>query len=341
MIMHVAAYWVAAAGGAVRCELCPTRCVVAEGEEGSCLVRGNRGGRLVALNYGKVAAAALDPIEKKPLFHFWPGSRVYSLGPPGCNLHCAFCQNWQYSQGTEAEGELSPEAAVAGALAARAADPAVVGLCFTYTDPVVWFEFVVEAGTLARRAGLVNVLKTNGYVNAGPWADLLAVADAVNVDVKAFTEGFYRRVCRGSLRPVLEAVEAARRAGRHVEVTNLLIPGENDGPAEVEALARWLSEVDPRIPLHLARFFPNYRMDGEVTPGEALEEARAVARRFLRHVYVTGAWGPDHGVTRCPDCGAEAIRRDGFRVGAPGVRDGRCAACGGDLDVRGPVRERA
>jgi pyruvate formate lyase activating enzyme len=337
---RAAAYGTAVGRGAVRCGLCPNDCVIPDGGRGSCQVRANRGGVLVAENYGRVAAASLDPIEKKPLYHFHPGSLVYSLGSPGCNLHCRYCQNWRYSQAQEPADPLSPSEAVERALAARRRDPGVVGLCYTYTDPIIWFEYVLDTARLARQVGLVNVLKTNGYVNPEPLAELLEVADALNVDVKAFSEPFYRQVCGAGLAPVLRTVEAAVRAGRHVEVTALLVPGRNDSPAEVDALAGWLAALGESIPLHLARFFPNYRMEGAPTSVASLESARDTARRHLRHVYITGAWGADHGATRCPGCGETVIRRDGFRVRLDRVEGGRCACCGADLGLVGAVRRR-
>ncbi len=341
--MHVARYGVPAelgdsgqAAGAIRCRLCPTECVIGEGRDGSCRVRGNRGGRLVSLNYGVVAASACDPVEKKPLYHFHPGGLLLSLGPPGCNLHCAFCQNWQISQIGEAEGRLSPEAAVAEAERLRAQDPRVIGLAFTYTDPVVWFEYVLDTARLARAAGLVVVLKTNGYINPEPLAEWLPWVDALNVDIKAFSDGFYRRVCQGALQPVLDTVAAAVAAGRHVEVSHLPVPGENDGPGELEALCAWLGGVSPDVPLHLLRYFPNYRMGGAPTPVADLEAKRAIARAHLRHVYIAGTFRPEHASTRCAGCGAELIRRDGFAVSWPGLDEaGRCTGCGTPAPIAG------
>jgi pyruvate formate lyase activating enzyme len=337
--MHAALYGAPAGSGAVRCLLCPTECVIAEGRQGSCRVRGNRGGRLVALNYGVVAAQAVDPVEKKPLYHFRPGGLLLSLGPPGCNLHCAFCQNWQISQVAGAEeARLGPEEAVARALELRRADPRVIGLAFTYTDPVIWYEYVLDAARLCRAAGLAVVLKTNGYINPEPLRAWLPWLDALNVDVKAFDDAFYRRVCQGRLQPVLATVEAAVAAGKHVEVTHLPVPGENDDPEQLEALATWLAGISPELPLHLLRYFPNYRLGGAPTPLPALEAMRQRARRHLRHVYIGGTWRAEHASTVCPGCGAVLIRREGFRVRAERLRaDGCCAACGRPAPLVGPL----
>jgi pyruvate formate lyase activating enzyme len=341
--MHVARYGEAAdPPGAVRCRLCPTECLIGEGRDGSCRVRGNRGGRLVSLNYGVVAASACDPVEKKPLYHFHPGALLLSLGPPGCNLHCDFCQNWQISQVGEAGSRMSPRAAVAEALRLRARDPRVIGLAFTYTDPVVWFEYVLDTARLCRAAGLAVVLKTNGYINPEPLGEWLPWVDALNVDVKAFDDGFYRRVCQGSLQPVLATVEAAVAAGKHVEVSHLPVPGANDGPEELEALCGWLAGVSRDVPLHILRYFPNYQRGGRPTPLADLEAMRARARAHLRHVYVGGTFRPEHMSTRCAGCGAELVRRDGFRVSAPGLdAAGRCARCGEPAPIAGPVHAPA
>ena len=341
--MHVARYGVPAdPRGAVRCQLCPTECLIGEGRDGSCRVRGNRGGQLVSLNYGVVAASACDPVEKKPLYHFHPGGWLLSLGPPGCNLHCDFCQNWQISQVGEAEARMAPEAALAEALRRRDEDPRVIGLAFTYTDPVIWFEYVLDTARLARAAGLLVVLKTNGYVNPEPLQEWLPWVDALNVDVKAFNDGFYRRVCQGALQPVLATVEAAVAAGKHVEVSHLPVPGENDDPAELEALCRWLGGVSPDVPLHLLRYFPNYRMGGSPTPVADLEAMRERARAHLRHVYIAGTFRPEHMSTRCAGCGAELVRRDGFRVMATGIDGaGRCTGCGETAPIAGLVHAAA
>jgi pyruvate formate lyase activating enzyme len=286
-----------------------------------------------------VAARALEPIEKKPFYHFHPGARVYSLGPYGCNLHCAYCQNWRLSQrGSEGE-PLPPEAAVAAALAARARDPRVVGLAFTYTEPLVWFEYVRDVAALARPHGLRVVLKTAGYVSPEPLGEALAWVDALNVDVKAFREAFYRSVCGGGLAPVRRAVEAAVRAGRHVEVTTLVVPGRNDDPGEMEELAAWLGGMDARIPLHLPRFYPNWRLGGRPPGEEVLGALRQVARRHLMYVYVGGTWRAEDATTRCPACGAALIRRDGLRARAVGLERGACAACGRPADLVGAVAD--
>lgn len=339
--MQAAEYGEPAGAGSVRCRLCPLACVIAPGRLGACRVRANDDGRLVSLNYGRVAAAAVEPIEKKPLYHFHPGSFVYSLGAHGCNLHCAYCQNWKISQRTATGPRVSPRAAVRAAQAAREADGRLIGLAFTYTEPIVWFEYVRDAAALAHAAGLSVVLKTAGFVNPEPLQRLLEWADALNIDVKAFREEFYRSVCGGGLEPVRRTVEAAVRAGRHVEVSALVVPGRNDEPSEMDELASWLAGLDPRIPLHLPRFYPNWRLDGQPAGEDALEALRRVASRHLPYVYVGGTWQAGHTATLCPGCGQSLVQRDGFRVRATGLSGRCCSGCGRPADFAGNLHGQA
>ncbi len=264
-----------------RCLLCPRRCVIPDGSAGFCGSRANRGGVLVAEGYAVVSALALDPIEKKPLARFKPGSAILSVGGFGCNLSCKFCQNHRIARarppsaaglageraaGRSAGGDrdfsiLAPENLVGSALSCR--DRGNVGLAFTYNEPLINIEYVTDCARLAKDAGLDVVLVTNGYVNPGPLEELLPFVDAMNVDLKAFTDGFYESVCGGTRRPVMETIE--RAAGRcHVEVTTLVIPGLNSGYAEIDALASWLASVSPSIPLHLTRHHPDYLMSESV-----------------------------------------------------------------------------
>ncbi len=327
------AYGEPVTGGGVICRLCPAQCTIPAGGWGGCGVRGNVAGVLVPRNYGRIAATAVEPVEKKPLYHFHPGARLLSLGAFGCNLHCAFCQNWYLSQREPGGGEeLAPEAAVERALTAG-----VFGIAFTFTEPIVWFEYVRDTARLAQSAGLKVVLKAAGFINREPLEELLTWVDALNVDVKAFREDFYRQVCGGSLAPVLHTVEAAVQAGRHVEVTTLLVPGLNDDPGELEELAAWLAGLDRNAPLHLPRFYPNWRLGGAPAGDDQLEAARRLAQRHLSYVYVGGTWSPEHTTTRCPRCQAALIRRNGFAVQNVGLVGGVCAVCGRPADVVGSV----
>ncbi|MBE7004732.1 MAG: AmmeMemoRadiSam system radical SAM enzyme [Ruminococcaceae bacterium] len=267
------------------CELCFHRCALDEGQTGLCRARGNRGGTVVPLNYGKAVSLALDPIEKKPLRRFHPGAKILSVGSFGCNLRCPFCQNSEISMA--GEGELRTEDLPPEALAALAEELRTrgnIGAAYTYNEPLVGYEYVLDCARAIRARGLYNVLVTNGTVSEAPWRALLPYIDAANIDLKGFTEAWYRRL-GGDLETVKRSIAIA--AGEcHVEVTTLLIPGENDSEEEIRALSGWLASIDPEIVLHLSRFFPRYRMtDRPATDVGTVYRLAEVAREALRFVY--------------------------------------------------------
>jgi pyruvate formate lyase activating enzyme len=311
--------------GRVRCMLCPNLCVVGDGSEGRCMVRRNESGKLVTLSYGNTVTAALDPIEKKPLYHFMPGSTILSIGPNGCTLTCDHCQNWQISQEKVPVRYISPEDLVE--LGGRDGS---VGVAFTYTEPLIWYEYLLDALPLLRDAGLKSVLVTNGYLNEEPARKIVQLVDGFNVDLKSFDDGFYRKYCGGSLEPVKRFIGIA--AGHsHVEVTCLVIPGLNDTGEEVGKMAEWLSGISREIPLHLSRFFPRYRMDDRPpTPQETLETAYRKAREYLDYVYVGNIFIEGTENTACSACGADAVLRSGYsaELRAPG---GICSSCGHEI----------
>jgi pyruvate formate lyase activating enzyme len=317
------------ARGTVLCLLCPQECHINPGRRGKCRYRINHDGALHAASYGRVSAHGLDPIEKKPLYHFMPGTHIFSVGSVGCNLACGFCQNWQISQNEAQTQYLPPPDAARLAGVSTGHGHSSVGLAYTYSEPLVWWEYVRDTAQLVREKGLVNVLVTNGYVAEAPLAELLPLIDAMNVDVKGFTEDFYLKTCRGHLRPALRTVEMAHAAGTHLEVTTLLIPGLNDDPEEVERLSRWLAKISPAIPLHFSRYFPNYLMrEPGPTPAATLKRARDIARQHLQYVYVGNAFDAEAADTTCPGCGETVITRDGFSVLLDSLKDGACASCG-------------
>ncbi len=317
-------------GNAVRCRLCPRECRLVEGAAGVCRTRRNVGGRLIYLYYGACSSVALDPVEKKPLYHFFPGHTILSLGSIGCNLQCAFCQNWQIAQSEAETVPLAPAEVVE--LAQERAGEGCIGVAYTYNEPLVGFEFVLDAARAVREAGLKNVLVTNGEINPEPFAELLPYVDALNIDVKGFTEDFYRELCRGRLAPVLRTVETAA-ARAHVELTNLLIPTKNDSPEEIQALVEWVAErLGPDVPLHFSRYFPQYRLDLPATPLVTLEKAAEIARQRLRYVYLGNVAELEGSDTRCPECGTTVIRRRGYAVRSL-LRGRRCPACGFVLAV--------
>lgn len=267
-----------------RCELCFHHCTLNEGQAGLCRARGNLGGRIVPLNYGRITALALDPIEKKPLKRFYPGSFVLSVGSFGCNLRCPFCQNAQISMTGEESptGECPPEKLVRQAESLK--ERGNIGLAYTYNEPLIGYEYVRDCAALVHEAGMLNVLVTNGTIEDGPWRELLPLIDGVNIDLKGFTEEYYHRL-GGDLETVKHSIILA--AGNcHVEVTTLIVPGENDSEGEMRSLSTWLASVNPEIPLHVSRFFPRYHMTGRPpTPVDKVYRLAQVAREKLRYVY--------------------------------------------------------
>lgn len=318
------------ATGEVRCVACAHRCLVRPGRLGICRVRENREGLLVSLVYGEVVAAVAEPIEKKPLFHAWPGSLAFSVATRGCNFHCRFCQNWEIAQ-ADREGlhprtaPLPPRAVVARAMAMHARS-----IAYTYVEPTVFIEYMVDTAHLAHESGLANVMVTNGYQTPEALDLLGPLIDAANVDLKGFSDRFYRTVCGARLAPVLDSLVGMRDRGIWVEVTTLLIPGANDAPEELAALARWIvAELGPETPWHVSRFFPAYRMaDTRHTPLETVRRTVAMGQAAgLHHVYAGNIDGLADDETRCVGCDRVLIRRRGFGVAASDLVRGACPAC--------------
>ncbi len=320
----IAAHW-RPEGGAVRCGLCPHRCLISDGKRGICQVRENRGGTLFALTYGRVAAVQLDPIEKKPLFHFHPGTQILSVGSIGCNFRCGFCQNWHLVL-----GEASLSSVEIPELVRAAGESGAVGIAYTYNEPLIGFEFVRDCAREFRNAGMANVLVTNGYVSPEPLAELLPLVDAMNIDLKSMDPDFYRKVCGGTLAPVIETIRTASRSV-HVEITNLLVTGENDSEEAIRKVVDFVAETDPEIPLHISRYFPHHRFTAPPTPPARLEAAWRIAREKLSYVYVGNYSLAGSEDTRCPRCGATAVRRLGYRVSGIGLAGNRCASCAAKL----------
>jgi len=327
---HEARYYEKLPDGAVCCRLCPHHCRIAPGEAGTCRVRKNERGTLVSLIYERVTSVGLDPIEKKPLYHFYPGTSILSLGTVGCNFSCLFCQNWQISQAQSlvGSGPLLAEEAVREATRRGA-----IGIAYTYNEPTIWFEYVLDTATLARQAGLKNVLVTNGYISWEPLEELLPVIDALNIDLKSMERDFYLKLCGGSLEPVLRTVERAARSAL-VEVTHLVIPGHNDSDDQFQRLADWVAgEVGPDTPTHLSAYFPHYRLQAPPTSLEDLQRAYRIFSERLNYVYLGNVVAQEGGNTRCPHCGALAIERLGYRS-TNYLRPGAlCPDCGRTLPV--------
>lgn len=325
-----AMYWEKSADGAkVRCLLCPQLCNIAEGRRGFCRVRKNEDGVLYTMNYGQVTSYGIDPIEKKPLYHFYPGSYIFSAGTLGCNLRCGFCQNWQIAHGDPSAVEVSPARLVEIAGGEQDGRRSV-GIAYTYSEPLMWYEYVLETAQLARQAGLKNVLVTNGFINEEPLMQLLPYIDAMNIDVKGYTDEFYNTACAGKLHPVLRTVERVYQKC-HVEITTLLVTGRNDSSEELAGLVSWLAGLDKNIPLHFSRYFPNYKLDLPPTPLATMENALAIALRELNYVYLGNVPGIEAANTYCPRCKAPVIERSGYRISAGGLNGHRCRECGEDI----------
>ncbi len=334
---YPARWWHEVAGGRIQCDLCPRYCRPRPGQRGMCYVRENVDGAMVLSTWGRSSGFCVDPIEKKPLNHFLPGSSVLSFGTAGCNLACSFCQNWDISKARDMDrlaARATPEA-----IAAKARELGCASVAFTYNDPVVFAEYALDVAAACRAVGVKAVAVTAGFITDQARPEFFAGMDAANVDLKAFSEGFYHRNCAGQLRPVLDTLRyLARETDVWFEITTLLIPGENDGDDELARLSDWVvSELGPDVPLHFTAFHPDYRMlDKERTAPEVLARARSRARAAgLRHVYTGNVHDQGGGSTYCHGCGARVIERDWFRLGEYALDEaGACRTCGAQLPGR-------
>ncbi len=333
--MHEAILW-EAQDGRVRCGLCPHRCSIAEGHEGICGVRRNVGGRLFALTYGRVSSIAADPIEKKPVFHYFPGTSALSLGSVGCTMRCGHCQNWQISRGAPTDvslRDLRPD--VVPDLAEKYG---CLGVAFTYNEPVIWVEYVIDVARLCRERGLYTVMVTNGYITPEGLDALGMLIDVWRVDVKGITDEAYKTLCHvPSVAPVLAAAERAKKHwGMHVEVVTNVVPGINDSEESLKGIATWIHDALGReTPWHITRFFPYLELaDREPTPLATLRTARRIGLEAgLDFVYLGNVEEPEGEDTVCPSCGAVAVRRRGYAVLERGTRGGDCARCGAPLGI--------
>ncbi len=330
---RVASYWTSLDNGWVRCQLCPRECVVPPGERGHCGVRENRDGVYYTLTYGDPCAIHIDPIEKKPFYHFMPGTTAFSIATAGCNLDCKFCQNWQISQARPEELRnyaLPPEQLVDAALASGAPS-----IAYTYSEPTIFYEYMLDCAKLAHEKGLKNVYHSNGFINEKPLRELCPYLDAANIDLKGMSEKYYRDMSGGKLAPVLRTLRILHEEGVHLEVTSLIVPGRNDSLAMIKRQCDWMfKNLGPDVPLHFSRFHPQYKLkDLPPTPIETLEKARQIALDAgLRYVYIGNVPGHDAANTRCPFCGASLIEREGYSVKVTGMVDGKCSACGHPID---------
>lgn len=363
---HEARFYELQPDGRVLCTLCPHDCSIPDGARGACAVRYAEGGKLYTLVYDKVVAREIDPVEKKPLYHFYPGSRSYSIATVGCNLRCAFCQNWDISQWpkehlarhvapdgsgrttepvcpslTELESVIPGERVTPRAIVDAAHSTDCQSIAYTYIEPTVFYELAYDTAKLAKAEGLKNIFVTNGFIGESALRELATVIDAANVDLKFFKDESYRRISRARLQPVLEAIRLYRKLGVWVEVTTLVIPGLNDSDEELQAIAEFIRSVGAEVPWHISQFYPAYKMlDRPPTPLQTLQHAAEIGRAAgLRYVYEGNVPGEPGEDTHCYRCGALLIDRYGFHVRQNRIVAGACPDCGASVDGLGMSRE--
>ena len=329
-VPKVASYWERIRGNIVQCRLCPRRCILDVDQRGVCTARINRDGLLYTLGYGNPVAVHVDPIEKKPFFHVLPGSSAFSIAVAGCNMRCLFCQNWQISQAKPDEVsayDMPPEKVVDAAIKSGSAF-----IVYTYTEPTIFYEYMLDISKLARQKGIKNGMHTCGYINEEPLKELLKYMDVVNVDLKGFNEAFYRKMgMMAELEPVLNTIKTVKKEGVWLEITNLLVPGQNDSPDEIRKMCVWIKDnVGDDVPLHFSRFTPSFQlMNLPPTPMKKLEEAFQIAKSVgLKYVYIGNVPGNTAENTYCPNCTKLAVGREGYRVRELNISGGKCKFCG-------------
>ena len=314
-------------GDRIECLLCPHHCLIGSGKTGICRGRKHEGGKLYAVNYGRTVSVAVDPIEKKPLYHFYPSRPILSIAPNGCNMRCPFCQNWQISQQPAPTEYLSPEN-----LLKLVQEYNLIGVSYTYTEPMIWLEYILDAGKLLKENGYKNVLVTNGMIEEEPLKEMLPLIDAMNIDLKTMDRVKYERILYGNLGAIQRTIELAHQQC-HLEITHLIVTGFNDTGSEIEQLTDYLSSIDPRTVLHLSRYFPHYKYKKEPTPLETMDRAFQVAREKLAFVYLGNLISDRGRDTFCPSCGTKVIERTFYNSKVTGIEDGKCQRCGEALNI--------
>jgi pyruvate formate lyase activating enzyme len=330
--LKVASFWKKLNDKILQCQLCPRRCVIPDGKRGYCGVRENRAGTLYTLVYAKPVAIHVDPIEKKPLFHFLPSTSAFSIATTGCNLKCKFCQNWEISQARPEEVEytyIEPKELVEKAI--ESGSPTIA---YTYTEPTIFYEYMLETAKLARARGLRNIMHSNGYINEEPLRQLCKYLDAANIDLKGFSDEYYAKLTDATLEPVLKSLKVLREEGVHIEITNLILPGFNDDEPTLKKMCLWIKDnLGADTPVHFGRFFPLYKLANlNPTPVETLEKARAIALECgLKYVYIGNVGGHPAENTYCPRCKKIVIERKGYFITQNNLIDGKCKFCAEDI----------
>ena len=329
-----ALYYTVKENNTIQCELCPHNCIIKDKESGICKVRKNVDGKLISTNYGLISSMGFDPIEKKPLYHFYPGEEILSVGSLGCNLKCKFCQNWQISQtGVEKfrrESEkLSPEQ-VAQIAQSKQSN---VGVAYTYNDPIVFYEFMLHTAQKIKENNQKNVMVTNGFINNKPLSNLHSVIDAYSIDLKAFNNDFFVKYTKSKLTPVKQTLINIAKANKHLEITNLVIPTLNDNPKEFEQMVQWIAEnTGKETVLHLSRYYPTYELSIEGTSVNKLLELKEIAKNYLNYVYIGNVNLPQENNTYCSKCGELIIKRSGYRIEKLSLTPkGNCNKCGNPI----------
>jgi pyruvate formate lyase activating enzyme len=328
--MKDAKYYLRGNDNLIKCQLCPYGCTIPENSKGKCNVRLNINGFLYSENYGKVSGVHLDPIEKKPLYHFHPGQNVLSIGTFGCNLTCTFCQNHHLSHPHNIESLFSVNYSPEEILEISLKQENNIGIAFTYNEPIVWYEYMYDIAILAKQNSLKGIVVSNGYINRKPLSKLIDIVDAFNIDLKAYNNGFYKNICGGSLKPVKQTLKTIFSRNKHIEITNLVIPGLNDSEKEFREMVIWLAgEFGANLPLHINRYFPSYQLTIEPTSQKTLLSFKEIAQDLLNFVYIGNMVSNGNSNTICPKCQRTAIVRKGFRVNTNEIdEEGNCKNCG-------------
>ncbi|HUX55887.1 MAG TPA: AmmeMemoRadiSam system radical SAM enzyme [Bacteroidales bacterium] len=315
-------------GEKLECLLCPHKCKLTPGMTGVCGVRKNRGEKIELLTYGVLSGYSLDPVEKKPLYHFFPGYNILSIGSYGCNMKCDFCQNYNISQKIPEKliSDTTPEKIINAAISYERN----IGIAFTYNEPIIWYEYMSDVATAAKNVGLFTVMVSNGYINSNPLDEIIQFIDAFNIDLKAFNDDFYRKLSGADIEPVKNGLKQIAKSGKHLEITTLIIPGKNDDTKEMEFQSKWIAgELGKNVPLHLSRYFPMFRRDDPATSQETLIRLFEIASKNLDHVYMGNTSSEMGQTTYCPHCGTTVTIRSGYKIRLQNIdKEGRCTTCG-------------